>query len=74
MFSLWTLETEKEMLDMVLEGQVLDFESEPWPQRSDSAKDLVRKMLCSQPSERLTAKEVRSTHFLSLIVIADVNQ
>ncbi|XP_017984233.1 PREDICTED: calcium-dependent protein kinase 5 [Theobroma cacao] len=53
-------ETEKDMLDMVLEGQVLDFESEPWPQRSDSAKDLVRKMLCSQPSERLTAKEVLS--------------
>ncbi|KAF9601985.1 hypothetical protein IFM89_024531 [Coptis chinensis] len=45
------------IFDMVLKG-VIDFESDPWPLISDSAKDLIRKMLCSQPSERLTAHEV----------------
>lgn len=41
----------------MLKGHI-DFESDPWPLISDSAKDLIRKMLCSQPSERLTAHEV----------------
>ncbi|KAE8663745.1 Calcium-dependent protein kinase 5 [Hibiscus syriacus] len=36
----------------------IDFESDPWPVISDSAKDLIRKMSCSRPSERLTAHEV----------------
>ena len=33
-------------------------ESEPWPSISDSAKDLVRKMLIRDPTKRLTAHEV----------------
>ncbi|KAK8494887.1 hypothetical protein V6N12_073953 [Hibiscus sabdariffa] len=52
-------ETSKEMLDLILKGRI-DFESEPWPQRSDGAKDLVRKMLCTRPTERLTADEALS--------------
>lgn len=51
------LETQQGIFDAVLKGYI-DFESEPWPLISDSAKDLIRKMLCSRPSERLTAHEV----------------
>ncbi|RWR92917.1 calcium-dependent protein kinase 26 [Cinnamomum micranthum f. kanehirae] len=50
-------ETQQGIFDAVLKG-VIDFESDPWPLISDSAKDLIRKMLCCRPSERLTAHEV----------------
>ena len=50
-------ETQQGIFDAVLKGDV-DFESDPWPVISDSAKDLISKMLCSRPSERLTAHEV----------------
>ncbi|KAG2323270.1 hypothetical protein Bca4012_058767 [Brassica carinata] len=50
-------ETQQGIFDAVLKGDI-DFESDPWPVISDSAKDLIRKMLCSIPSERLTAHEV----------------
>ncbi|ONH92559.1 hypothetical protein PRUPE_8G180800 [Prunus persica] len=50
-------ETQQGIFDAVLKGYI-DFESEPWPLISDSAKDLIRKMLCSRPSDRLTAHEV----------------
>ncbi|KAE8692710.1 Calcium-dependent protein kinase 5 [Hibiscus syriacus] len=50
-------ETQQGIFDAVLKG-FIDFSSDPWPLISDSAKDLIRKMLCSQPSERLTAHEV----------------
>ncbi|KAL0333548.1 UNVERIFIED_CONTAM: Calcium-dependent protein kinase [Sesamum angustifolium] len=42
---------------MVLKGE-LDFVSEPWPSISDSAKDLVRRMLVRDPNKRLTAHQV----------------
>ncbi|KAK8564166.1 hypothetical protein V6N13_005615 [Hibiscus sabdariffa] len=50
-------ETQQGIFDAVLRG-CIDFNSDPWPLISDSAKDLIRKMLCSLPSERLTAHEV----------------
>ncbi|KAF8405588.1 hypothetical protein HHK36_010495 [Tetracentron sinense] len=50
-------ETQQGIFDAVLKG-VIDFESDPWPLISDSAKDLIQKMLCSCPSDRLTAHEV----------------
>ncbi|XWS63204.1 hypothetical protein CRYUN_Cryun06bG0075700 [Craigia yunnanensis] len=50
-------ETQQGIFDAVLKGHI-DFDSDPWPVISDSAKDLIRKMLCSRPSERLTAHEV----------------
>ncbi|VFQ63163.1 unnamed protein product [Cuscuta campestris] len=50
-------ETQQGIFDAVLKGDV-DFESDPWPIISDSAKDLIQKMLCMRPSERLTAHEV----------------
>ncbi|KAM0046594.1 putative calcium-dependent protein kinase 5 CAMK-CDPK family [Helianthus debilis subsp. tardiflorus] len=50
-------ETQQGRFDAVLKGYIV-FELEPWPLISDSAKDLIRKMLCSRPSDRLTAHEV----------------
>lgn len=55
--SFWSPETQQGIFDAVLKGHI-DFDSDPWPLISDSAKDLIRKMLCSRPSERLTAHEV----------------
>ncbi|XP_043723908.1 calcium-dependent protein kinase 20-like [Telopea speciosissima] len=50
-------ETEQGIFEQVLKGE-LDFVSDPWPSISDSAKDLVRKMLVRDPKKRLTAHEV----------------
>ncbi|XP_047091776.1 calcium-dependent protein kinase 24-like isoform X4 [Lolium rigidum] len=50
-------ETEAGIFRQILRGK-LDFESEPWPSISDSAKDLVRNMLCRDPTKRLSAHEV----------------
>ncbi|GLT88409.1 hypothetical protein SLE2022_064360 [Rubroshorea leprosula] len=50
-------ETEQEIFDEVLRGQ-LDFKSDPWPKISESAKDLVRKMLVRDPRKRISAHEV----------------
>ena len=50
-------ETEAGIFDQVLKGE-LDFHSEPWPNISESAKDLIRKMLNPQVSKRLKAHEV----------------
>ncbi|KAJ0876857.1 putative protein kinase CAMK-CDPK family [Helianthus annuus] len=50
-------ETESGIFDQVLKGDI-DFDSEPWPGISESAKDLVRKMLVKDPKTRLTAPEV----------------
>eukprot|EP00245_Coleochaete_scutata_P001822 TRINITY_DN12273_c0_g1_i1.p1 TRINITY_DN12273_c0_g1~~TRINITY_DN12273_c0_g1_i1.p1 ORF type:complete len:587 (+),score=169.56 TRINITY_DN12273_c0_g1_i1:186-1946(+) len=50
-------ETEQGIFDAVLRGH-LDFQSDPWPSISSSAKDLVKKMLKQDPKERLTAYQV----------------
>ncbi|CAK9152983.1 unnamed protein product [Ilex paraguariensis] len=50
-------ETEQGIFEQVLKGE-LDFTSEPWPSISESAKDLVRRMLVRDPKKRLTAHEV----------------
>lgn len=50
-------ETERGIFDAILEG-VVDFESQPWPSISDSAKDLVRKMLTQDPKKRITSLKV----------------
>ncbi|GMJ10324.1 calmodulin-domain protein kinase 9 [Hibiscus trionum] len=50
-------ETEKGIFDAILEGE-LDFESDPWPSISDSAKDLVRRMLTQDPKKRITSSQV----------------
>ncbi|XVE61359.1 hypothetical protein DITRI_Ditri06bG0033200 [Diplodiscus trichospermus] len=50
-------ETEQEIFDEVFHGD-LDFTSDPWPSISESAKDLLRKMLVRDAKKRLTAHEV----------------
>ncbi|KAJ3669945.1 hypothetical protein LUZ60_010269 [Juncus effusus] len=50
-------ESEQGIFDEVLHGK-LDFQSDPWPKISESAKDLVRKMLVRDPKKRLNAHEV----------------
>ncbi|KAL9678590.1 hypothetical protein QQ045_016437 [Rhodiola kirilowii] len=50
-------ESEHGIFNAILRGHV-DFTSDPWPSISPQAKDLVKKMLNSDPSLRLTAFEV----------------
>ncbi|WOL01843.1 calcium-dependent protein kinase 2-like isoform X1 [Canna indica] len=50
-------ESEHAIFDAIIRGQV-DFTSDPWPDISPGAKDLVNKMLNTNPKERLTAQEV----------------
>ncbi|KAL6905256.1 hypothetical protein ACP4OV_002857 [Aristida adscensionis] len=50
-------ETRKGVFEKIEDGH-FDLESNQWHRISDSAKDLIRKMLCSCPSERLKAHEV----------------
>lgn len=58
-------DTQKGIFDAVLKGH-LDLESDPWPKISDSAKDLIRRMLCNCPSERLKAHEVLRKYIFSI--------
>jgi len=50
-------ENEQGIFEQVLRGD-LDFSSDPWPNISESAKDLVRNMLVRDPRRRLTAHQV----------------
>ncbi|KAF5725611.1 calcium-dependent protein kinase 11 [Tripterygium wilfordii] len=50
-------ETEAGIFKQILRSK-LDFESEPWPSISDSAKDLITKMLERDPRRRISAHEV----------------
>ncbi|CAA7031059.1 unnamed protein product [Microthlaspi erraticum] len=50
------VETEKAIFEQIIKGEV-DFESQPWPSISESAKDLVRKMLTKDPKKRISAAQ-----------------
>ncbi|RXI03138.1 hypothetical protein DVH24_003790 [Malus domestica] len=50
-------ESEHGIFNAILRGH-LDFSSDPWPSISTQAKDLVRRMLNSDPKQRLTAFQV----------------
>ncbi|EHA8588878.1 calcium-dependent protein kinase 2 [Cocos nucifera] len=50
-------ESEHGIFNAILRGHI-DFTSDPWPNISSGAKDLVRKMLNSDPKQRLTAFQV----------------
>lgn len=50
-------ETEAGIFREILQG-TLDFESEPWPSISDSAKELIKNMLNRDPNTRFTAHQV----------------
>ncbi|KAL5067519.1 hypothetical protein RYX36_018406, partial [Vicia faba] len=49
--------SEQEIFEAILHSD-LDFASDPWPGISESAKDLVKKMLVRDPSKRLSAFDV----------------
>uniref|UniRef100_A0A0E0MMH2 non-specific serine/threonine protein kinase n=1 Tax=Oryza punctata TaxID=4537 RepID=A0A0E0MMH2_ORYPU len=49
--------TKQGVFDKVLHGK-LEFEADPWPNVSEGAKDLLRKVLVRDPKERLTAHQV----------------
>ncbi|KAM7265576.1 hypothetical protein ACFE04_003259 [Oxalis oulophora] len=50
-------ESEDDIFEEVLHGS-LDLSSDPWPKISESAKDLVRKMLIRNPKKRISAHQV----------------
>lgn len=50
-------DNEQEIFEEVLRGDI-DFSSDPWPNISESAKDLVKKMLIRDPKRRITAHQV----------------
>ncbi|KAJ7969696.1 putative Calcium-dependent protein kinase [Quillaja saponaria] len=50
-------ETESGIFKQILKGK-LDFKSDPWPSISESAKDLIEKMLQRDPKKRISAHEV----------------
>ncbi|KAL0316406.1 UNVERIFIED_CONTAM: Calcium-dependent protein kinase [Sesamum radiatum] len=50
-------ESEQGVAQAIIRGKI-DFEREPWPSISESAKSLVRQMLEPDPKLRLTAKHV----------------
>ncbi|XP_057474789.1 calcium-dependent protein kinase 17-like [Actinidia eriantha] len=50
-------ESEQGIFNAILRGHI-DFTSDPWPSLSSGAKDLVRKMLNSDPKQRLTTFQV----------------
>lgn len=61
-------ETDEKLLNGngILEDE-LDLVSEPWPSISNSAKDLVRKMLTPDPKKRITSTQILGTRLLFLI-------
>ncbi|KAG5246739.1 calcium-dependent protein [Salix suchowensis] len=50
-------ENERGIFNAILQGDI-DFESQPWPSITDSAKDLVRRMLTQDPKKRITSAQV----------------
>ena len=58
-------ESEQGVAQAIIRGKI-DFEREPWPSISDSAKSLVRLMLEPDPKIRLTAKQVLGKLHISL--------
>lgn len=62
MFS-YGAETEEGVAKAIIRS-VLDFRRDPWPKVSETAKDLVRKMLDPDPRRRLTAQEVLGNIFV----------
>ncbi|KAL5994794.1 Calcium-dependent protein kinase 17 [Asimina triloba] len=61
-------ESEHGIFNAILRGRI-DFTSDPWPSISPGAKDLVKKMLHSDPKQRLTAFEVLSKDDFPIIAI-----
>lgn len=54
---MYCAETEQGVAQAIIRS-VLDFKRDPWPKVSDSAKDLVKRMLDPDSKKRLSAQEV----------------
>lgn len=63
-------ETEAGIFKEILQGHI-DFESEPWPCISDSAKDLIRNMLNKNPKKRFTAHQVLCEYSYQQMILFD---
>ena len=50
-------ETEQGIFSQIRQGMI-DFQSNPWPHISKSAKNLIRNMLNPDPAKRFTAHQV----------------
>lgn len=50
-------ESDSGIFRQILKGK-LDFESDPWPEITESAKDLIKRMLDRRPQQRITAHQV----------------
>ncbi|XP_037533410.1 phosphorylase kinase, gamma 1a (muscle) [Nematolebias whitei] len=61
------------MLRMILAGKY-DFSSPEWEDSSDTAKDLISRMLVVDPVQRVTATEALSHSFFSQYVVNEVRQ
>ncbi|KAL2920598.1 Calcium-dependent protein kinase 17, partial [Bienertia sinuspersici] len=48
----------------------LHFPSEPWDRVSESAKELIKKMLCIDPLKRLTAEQVLADSWMEEVLLA----
>jgi calcium-dependent protein kinase len=57
LLNVFVAETQQGIFDAVLKGEI-DFDCDPWSVISDSAKDLITRMLNPHPAERLTAHQV----------------
>ncbi|KAI3696835.1 hypothetical protein L6452_29415 [Arctium lappa] len=62
-------DSEEDIFEEVLHGK-LDFSVDPWPNISESAKDLIRKMLVRDPKKRITVHEVLCHPWISVDGVA----
>lgn len=60
-------ETEQGVAQAIIRS-VIDFKRDPWPRVSETAKDLVRKMLEPDPKKRLSAAQVLGMYSIWLCV------
>ncbi|PWA98668.1 EF-hand domain pair, Serine/threonine-protein kinase Mps1 [Artemisia annua] len=66
---IWSAESEEDIFEEVLHGK-LEFSIDPWPNISESAKELVKKMLVRDPKKRITAHEVLCHPWISIDGVA----
>lgn len=64
-------ETEQGVAQAILKGMI-DFERDPWPLVSESAKSLVKQMLDPDPRRRLTAQQVLGKPLLLFLVMMEL--
>ena len=64
------LENEQGIFDAILAGN-FDLEGKPWPSISNSAKDLIRKMLTYEPKKRITAAEALGKYAIAIKLSSD---